>query len=71
MFWKNFYLKFIGCIYKERVEVFVVSVNFINFYFGIKNYEFVVYYEMIKVEFLERFIEFFRLIIENDLLILI
>lgn len=71
MFWKNFYLKFIGCIYKERVEVFVISVNFINFYFGIKNYEFVVYYEMIKVEFMERFFVFFRLIIENDLLILI
>lgn len=42
----------------------MISVNFIGGYFDIKNYEIIVCNEMIKVEFIERFIEFFRLVIE-------
>lgn len=63
---KNFHSKFIGCIYKERAEVLVTSANFTNFHFGIKNYESVVYHEMTKAEFIERFLVPFRSITEND-----
>lgn len=38
--------------------VFVISVNFVYVNFDIDNYEMVVYYEMLIVEFLKRFIEY-------------
>lgn len=63
---KNFHSKFIGCIYKERAEVLVTSANFTNFHFDMKNYESVVYHEMTKDKFLERFIEPMRSITEHD-----
>lgn len=53
-----FYVKLIVCIFGNNVMVFVISVNFVYVNFDIDNYEMVVYYEMLIVEFLKRFIEY-------------
>lgn len=49
----------------------MISVNFSGYNFDIFNYEFVVYCEMEKILFEERFIDFFSLVIKNDLLIIL
>lgn len=63
---KYFHSKFIGCIYKEKAEVLVTSANFTSFHFDIENYESVVYHEMTKAEFIERFLVPLGSITEKD-----
>lgn len=54
-----FYVKFIGCMDgKGGVEVLMISVNFFADYFKYNNLESVVYYIMIEVEFIYKFINF-------------
>lgn len=63
---KYFHAKFIACTYNETAKVLVTSANFSGSHFNIQNYESVVYHEMTKAEFTERFIEPMRLITEHD-----
>lgn len=63
---KYFHSKFIGCTYKERAEVLITSANFTGSHFNIENYESVVYHEMTKAEFIERFLVPLGSITEKD-----
>lgn len=56
-FLKFFYVKFIVCVNRKLdiVVVFLISVNFINYYFEIDNWDLVVYYIMLVIEFESRF----------------
>lgn len=63
---KYFHAKFIACTHNETAKVLVTSANFTGGHFNIQNYESVVYHEMTKAEFIERFLEPMRSITEHD-----
>lgn len=64
--YKYFHAKFIACTHNETAKVLVTSANFTGGHFNIQNYESVVYHEMTKAEFTERFIEPMRSITKHD-----
>lgn len=53
-------------VLKKTAKVLVTSANFSDYNFGIPNYESVVYCEMEKTSFEERFIDPFSLVTKND-----
>lgn len=63
---KYFHAKLIACTHNETAKVLVTSANFTGGHFNIQNHESVVYHEMTKAEFIERFIEPMRSITEHD-----
>lgn len=62
---RYFHAKFIGCTHNETAKVLVTSANLTTLHFDTQNYESVVYHEMTKAEFTERFLVPFGSITEH------
>lgn len=62
---RYFHAKFIGCTHNETAKVLVTSANLTTLRFDTQNYESVVYHEMTKAEFTERFLVPFGSITEH------